>query len=267
MPATSNPDSRELPLLLNGPMVRAALAKDKTQTRRPVKFDRARNAPLWARLLDEPPNPDEIFYEGPCSKHARGHYFTPDDSGMGLPENDACVTSPLGQVGDMLWVRETFTVEDFPDEGKRIVWQADMAAAWLGAMTDVFYLPTNYQPARRWPPTQRRWEPSILMPRWASRIIFEVTELRVQRVQDISEEDAKAEGVAPCGGFSTTSGCWMNYGQSGPSCSTARESFRTLWISIYGQESWDRNDWVWAATYDLAGHLGEGPAVAAVERK
>jgi hypothetical protein len=73
--------------------------------------------------------------------------------------------------------------------------------------------------------------------------------LRAERAQDISEDDAIAEGVEPCGGFMATSGCWTNYLDDGPAFDTARESFRSLWISINGVDSWNANPWVWVRDY------------------
>ena len=86
------------------------------------------------------------------------------------------------------------------------------------------------------------------MPRWACRLVLPLVSVRVERVQDITEECAKAEGVER---ISSGPGweCWMGYGPSS-SCKTARDSFRTLWISIYGEESWDANPWVWVAEWE-----------------
>ena len=86
------------------------------------------------------------------------------------------------------------------------------------------------------------------MPRWACRLVLPLVSVRVERVQDITEEDAKAEGVER---ISAGPGweCWMGYGPSS-SCKTARDSFRSLWISIYGEASWDANPWVWVAEWD-----------------
>ncbi len=92
-----------------------------------------------------------------------------------------------------------------------------------------------------------RWRPSIHMPRWACRLVLPLVSVRVERVQDITEEDARAEGVEL---ISSGPGweCWMGYGPHG-SCKSARESFRSLWVSIYGEESWDANPWVWVAEW------------------
>jgi len=85
--------------------------------------------------------------------------------------------------------------------------------------------------------------PSIHMPRWASRITLPLVSVRVERVQDISEKDAWAEGVR-----STDYG-WTD-GTTGYDTVSAREAFRELWDSIYG--TWDANPWVWVAEWSKA---------------
>jgi hypothetical protein len=79
-----------------------------------------------------------------------------------------------------------------------------------------------------------RWRPSIHMPRWASRITLEITGVRVERVQDITEEDARAEG------WDAETAGQHPYGW-----------YRDLWESINGVESWGRNDWVWVLSFTM----------------
>lgn len=113
-----------------------------------------------------------------------------------------------------LWVRETWA-------------PADLRYSPLAPV--LYRADGDAQPVK-----DERWRPSIHMPRWASRLTLEVVDVRVQRLQEISEADARAEGVEPCGGFMATAGCWRNYGSEGPSFGSARESYRSLWDSIYG---------------------------------
>ena len=115
------------------------------------------------------------------------------------------------EVGMRLWVRETFTEcpTDFKDTNG-IIYKADEKY-------------NDYV-------LKGEWRPSIHMPRWASRIILEVTGVRVERLQDISEEDAQAEGAER-----------MHVDDLGQSWKTYRRGFQTLWESIYGSESWDAN--------------------------
>jgi hypothetical protein len=125
---------------------------------------------------------------------------------------------PYGVVGDRLWVREVWSIAEkkFDPEVSRIVYRAD----------GVDPLPDATGRAR--------WRPSIHMPRAASRLTLEVTEVRIERLHDISEEDARAEGVRP-DPFRRTY--------------TAINSFHVLWIDINGIDSWDSNPWVWVICF------------------
>lgn len=136
---------------------------------------------------------------------------------------------PYGQPGDRLWVRETCRqVYPITPYSNGIVYRADAPRA-LGM--------DEYSSRHKWPP-------SIHMPRWASRITLEITDVRVQRVQDISEADAIAEGVSRHGdgyGWHTEDG--RHY------FPTPGMSFASLWGSTYGPDAWDRNDWVWVVGF------------------
>lgn len=203
---------REHPLLMQGPLVRATLAGLKTQTRRPVKNEALPYTGYWAGCLCKEIDPSDT----PCVTCAMRF--------PGIPE-----------AGDRLWVRETWARPG--DE--EIIYRADKWAADLVA---------KWKEDPNCP--QVKWTPSIHMPRWACRLVLPLVSVRVERVQDITEEDAKAEGVER---ISAGPGweCWMGYGPSS-SCKTARDSFRSLWISIYGEASWDANPWVWVAEWDHA---------------
>ena len=147
---------------------------------------------------------------------------------------DIIARSPLGRAGDRLWVRETWA---WPGEEEFIYradqWAEDMVAKWK---TD-----PNYP--------QVKWSPSIHMPRRACRLVLPLVSVRVERVQDITEEDAKAEGVEPVlmrgiGSYPE----WMR--------PTMREvgghqkAFELLWKQIYGDALWDANPWVWVAEWE-----------------
>ena len=127
---------------------------------------------------------------------------------------------PLGQPGDRLWVRET--------------WRKDA----LGTVVE--YRATTSALMEFIAP----WRPSIHMPRWASRITLEITRVWVERVQDITEDEAKAEGIVDGGcmtcGKPETCGCQNPRPDR-------RDSFANLWQSIYG--TWDANPWVWAVEF------------------
>lgn len=214
------------PILFSAPMVRALLEGHKTQTRRIVR-----------------PQP----YFDPMREHwqwdgAHGHASWSGDRPqaaalLGLREH-----CPYGRPGDRLWVRETWGLHAYGDETE-----------WLrGPVADAGVL-QSWCPAYRadWDahPEGCYWRSPVTMPRWASRITLEVTGVRVERLQDISEEDARAEGVEP---FDTG---WHDYTPERPGEPTgacfaeARDSFASLWCSIHGPDSWAANPWVWVIEF------------------
>lgn len=119
---------------------------------------------------------------------------------------------PFGAVGDRIWVRETWN-----KYGGLLTYRADHD--WIGDM-------------RKEKVCTAKWVPSIHMPRWASRILLEITGVRVERLRSMSQDDARAEGVIAA---------------SGPM--EAGLAFRELWDSIYGEESWKANPWVWVIEF------------------
>lgn len=219
---------KERPLLFSAPMVRALIAGTKSQTRRVVK------APGW-----DPASPEYGGLTG-IKQHADERiglqaYFWHARSALAHG-----VRCPYGQPGDRLWVRETW--QHYQNSGQRA---ADFSEHQRFA-ANCFYRADESNPRTK--PLSGKWRPSLLMPRWACRLVLPLVSVRVERVQDITEEDAKAEGVER---ISAGPGweCWMGYGPSS-SCKTARDSFRSLWISIYGEASWDLNPWVWVAEWE-----------------
>ena len=227
------------PIILNAAMVRAVLSGQKTQTRRPIK--------------PQPPTECSIHYmlgaESWLSRDQQNplsHYWEAwwGESFLNRPKGHLCgghkVRSPFGQTGDRLWVRETW--QHYQNSGQRA---ADFSEHQRFA-ANCFYRADESNPRTK--PLSGKWRPSLLMPRWACRLVLPLVSVRVERVQDITEEDAKAEGVER---ISAGPGweCWMGYGPSS-SCKTARDSFRSLWISIYGEASWDLNPWVWVAEWE-----------------
>ena len=132
--------------------------------------------------------------------------------------------SPFGKPGDRIWVRETFG-----DCGVRLAYRADTDD---GAKCKV-----------------ERWTPSIHMPRWASRILLEITDVRVERLNSISEEDCWAEGIEAVDGlFENTEIIDMAL-KIGCCVEDSKPMFALLWQSIYGDDSWQANPWVWAITF------------------
>lgn len=151
---------------------------------------------------------------------------------------------PYGAPGMRLWVRETWAEagnEDHaPLDPRRALYRADTKPGDYGA--DVFQDGREYFDG---------WRPSIHMPRWASRIDLEVTGVRVERLQEISEEDARAEGVdewIPC---EIRTGIRARIWGGGKRQGTAREHFSILWDSINSKRGygWDANPWVWVIEF------------------
>ena len=148
---------------------------------------------------------------------------------------------PYGQPGDRLWVRETWQVVDGSERARRIVTDPSPSRGWIEYAATV-------HPGHEPPP---RWRPSIHMPRWASRITLEVTGVRCERLRDISEADAQAEGVER----TVTGDGWRRYADPSweavglPPFADARSSFRSLWERINGTGSWDANPWIWVVSF------------------
>lgn len=179
---------KSLPILFSTEMVQAILAGRKTQTRRPVKYP---------------------------------------DLGVELELSHRSISScRYGQPGDLLWVKETFTVRDevVKDGDGRVIHE----------------YPVYIYKADKQPQVQEiiKWKPSIFMPKKASRITLEITDIRVERLLDISEEDAKAEGVQP--------GRVLGLGSIGNK--TYREGFISKWGEIY-DDKYGLNPWVWVIEF------------------
>lgn len=207
-------------MIFNGEMVRAILDGRKTQTRRPVKF------PVHDKNLG-----CELAGNELAGELSAGNYLN----------------SAFGKPGDRIWVRETFQGPLFDydlmdsyckdptpfEKPEFCVYKAD------GVPAPEFYDADDE--------LHCCWRPSIHMPRWASRILLEITDVRVERLNAISEEDANAEGVPPAGSllpdypgtFLTPKGDFA----------TAKVAFQRLWESIYGEESWKANSWVWVIEF------------------
>lgn len=243
---------RERPILFSGPMVKALFAGTKTQTRRVVRnpFDPNVRGGGWD--VDSRPWPVYIDCHG-VSEDFR---------------------SPYGRPGDRLWVRETWAPAKPMGELCRI---PDATYACFPDGSQKFKSGEYYQEKRteihNWP-AGWEWCPSIHMPRWASRLTLEVEQVRVERVQEISEADAVAEGVSE----SWTETWWQGYrefnddllhqqatGDSPPDWMiepkkmkmdhmrrSAKMNFRSLWDSINGRGySWESNCWVWVVTFKV----------------
>lgn len=217
---------KETPILFSTEMVQAILAGKKTQTRRVVKAKTGEC--LFCGCTDEDCT-DCIRKTGsPC------YWIDDRHTQCSACENAQLPKEQKYHVGDLLWVRETFCrlVPKHILIGKRFVYKADACADSEDTRKD--YLKAGYP---------YKWKPSIHMPKEAARIWLEITNVRVERLNDISEEDAVAEGVTPA--------IRRNFGYS---CEESIESFymnqathtfKLLWESINGEGSWEKNPWVW----------------------
>lgn len=170
---------KERPILFSGPMVRAILDGRKTQTRRVVKpqpVGRQRVIEGLAHVTHgmNPADDGAVWYVGDCIS-------------AGVE-----IRCPFGSPGDRLWVRETWQVFEHEDLSVDALTLRHVEGQLAGDV--VFYADDPDEAVDR-------WRPSIHMPRWASRITLEVVSVRVERLADISESDAKAEGYASASEF------------------------------------------------------------------
>lgn len=211
-------------MIFNSEMVRAILDGRKTQTRRIM-------APQPADDIERGifPNPEAIGWESSL-RHKHG--------------STTAHFCPYGKPGDRIWVRETFQGPLFDydlmdsyckdptpfEKPEFCVYKAD------GVPAPEFYDADDE--------LHCCWRPSIHMPRWASRILLEITDVRVERLNAISQENAQAEGMELTGWRPTYSDP-----DSGGEVMTPYDNFAELWSSIYGDESWKANPWVWVIEF------------------
>lgn len=202
----------ERPVIFNGAMSLAVVELRKTVTRRPLALKHQGHD--FARMQDG--YPDGL----------RAVFAINDDA-------DYSVRSPFGMPGDKLWVRECFVCTHAfaqrvaPDEATAREWQASThyrADYASGSLSEAF--------------PEGGWKPSIHMPRWASRTVLDVLDVRVERLQSMSEEDARAEGVDGL--------------ESSHPNAPARMNFATLWDGVYPAMRWSTNPWVWRIEFKRA---------------
>lgn len=186
---------KESPILFSTPMVQAILQGRKTQTRRLVK----RKALEW---------------------------LAPD---MFTPEFVAENFNPYGDEGDLLWVRESFFLDEMYVQGKLLSQHCNFKTSFPD-------------------PSKYKWKPSIHLKKEHARIWLQNTGYKIERLNDISKEDAIAEGIEPIGKLG-----YRNYmtppdmvGVVNPT-----NSFQSLWQSIHGPDSWKENPWVWAVSFKV----------------
>lgn len=207
----------ERPILFSAPMVRAILAGTKTQTRRIVK--------------PQPVQDDHGFWSSDGKSHC---------GSVELWAEHVAAHCPYGQPGDRLWVRESGW--ERPERTPKMMREgADTWPRFAYAADD--WSDDDRADFRRWGFKVR---PSIHMPRWASRILLEITAIRVERLNDISEADAREEGITDggCTECGNPEPCWCHNPSPDP-C----DAYCHLWEQINGPDSWSANPWVWVVEF------------------
>ena len=211
---------KEHPVLFSPPMVQAILEGRKTQTRRVVKKIH--------------PNSKNLLPESEMLNHSIGFTFWEPDQ-FEVPENERLVSlvkCPYGKPGHLLWVRETF----------------DSKSGCLGSV--LFKANYSTKELNQAAKGVFRWKPSIHMKKDYARIWLEVEEIKVERLKDISHDDCPEEGIEMIGTkFKNYLGNEPTYNQ--------RISFRSLWQSINGLESWEQNPWVWVVKFKVISTTGK----------
>lgn len=207
------------PIIFSAPMVTAILAGTKTMTRRALK--------------PQPGDLDRSFQMADQTWHvvdSRGGHMSP----LSVPYTP----------GQRLWVREAHHLTDDGHE-ERVVYAADKDAVREHLVT-VERMQRQLRLSDEWAKPHRTLRSPIHMPRWASRLTFTVSEVKVERLQDISEEDARAEGLIQHNGGWVTGLPW-----EGQALDTARRAFSWLWEDTHGPDAWAQNPWVVAIRFSF----------------
>lgn len=207
--------NKERPILFNTEMVKAILAGKKTQTRRIIDVPATHNFSGW--VIKSTNRKDEGKACFSLGKHP-------------LVRDGRYKSCPFGKVGDTLWVRETFRYFDKSDE-------CGCTEAPCNCPADkqpIYYANSNNN--------EEKWRPSIHMPRSSTRIFLKVTSIRVERLQNISEEDAKAEGFDHSESEAAMVVGWYE---------KPRKAFRRTIEQLYGNDTWESNPWVWVVEFEV----------------
>ena len=218
---------KEKPMLFIGPMVRATLEDRKNQTRRVMK--------------NQPPFPWKTEIHG--------------DSLFVLDGGWKKFCKVPHPAGSRIWVKETWATAS-SDAGPCVCYRADCGRIYVDehfGFQKVYHDSSSKHLWANWARdlesgVEGKWRPSIFMPRWASRINLEVTEVRVERLQEITRKDAEAEGVCTDDYFDR-----LEHAEScappGSILPSPRSEYQRLWNQINGPGSWDQNPWVWVYTF------------------
>lgn len=214
---------KQRPIIFNTEMVQAILDGRKTQTRRPMQPQPHKD---WH------PFSTKAKWDAPTVIDKKGFYQPAKYEVFGVSDEYQSFVSPFGAIGDQLWVRETWRKFNSSDE--------------CGCSESPCTCPSNgtvlFKASHD--DSESKWKPSIHMPRSAARIILEVTDVRVERLKDISEEDAIAEGC----NYPEVQGMGWKF--------TAAFNFKFLWKKIYGEQSLKSNPWVWVIEFNVISTKG-----------
>lgn len=206
---------KEIPILFSTDMVQAILSGRKTQTRRIVKPQPDENG---ASFMANAPLDWEQTYKEEWKPWKW-------DTHEGETIAKHC---PYGMVGDVLWVRESFR-----------------------EIAEGMYQYKSTYPNKEGQAVKQGWKPSIHMPKDAARIWLRITGVRMERLQDITEADARQEGVKE-----SDLGFYQDYLMgNNTACNTAKESFESLWQAING--NWQHNPWVWVISFEVLSTTGK----------
>ena len=226
------------PIIFSAPMIRALLDGRKTQTRRVVK-----NVPPQPESRCAPGNTarhPEPYLDAYCGEHktaANPRGMSRDWHWWQLDDRPGPLAFRLPYApGDRLWCKEGCVVGFDIDDNDRPI--GDRKVWYRATDTGLRWYDPDSESMLDNPP----WKPSIHMPRWASRLTLLVTDVRVQRLQEISEDDAMAEGVC-----STLT----RFPDGGSIGHPASWHFEQLWGQIHGPGAWDANPWVAAMTFTV----------------
>ncbi|MEJ4043441.1 hypothetical protein [Erwinia sp. SLM-02] len=203
---------RERGIIFNSEMVKAILDGRKTQTRRIVKLP----------IIDR---------DAMCE--LSGNEIAGEINGGNFRN------SQIGQPGDRLWVRETYRVHSRATDVATLVYKASERQSWTQQTHRVPISECNK------PVSAEKWTPSIHMPRWASRITLEITGVRVERLQQVTDVEAMREGIQ-----NLTTLSHADFGIPGlVNAQHPVRAFQLLWESIYGADNWQANPWVWVIEF------------------
>jgi len=213
------------PILFSTPMVQAILAGRKTQTRRIIKEANGWDINWKVMPIKEEHLDGVQRYEIRCGTQYHLPWF-----------KAKC------EVGNIFWVRETFTIIDWWEDSKAVQIMYEDAKTALKTLTDI-----EWKKFENWDNKSER-KPSLFLFKSLSRIFLEVTDIRAERLHDITGDDALSEGAKILEGTIL----WYNYVQDRFTCGSSIESYKSLWQKINGVESWEENPIVWVVTFATA---------------